>query len=109
MRNVVLSMALGSGFAVAAFAPASASPVNAKDLVGKKICWPNGNVSTFGAGGKYSSPMVGEGSWSMYPGGVALQTAKFTVSWTSISSPTARSTARAKVESADIVNRLRGG
>jgi hypothetical protein len=77
MQNVVSSIALGVAFVIAVLAPACASHVTAKDLVGRKICWPNGNVSTFGAGGKYSSPMVGEGSWSMSPGGVALQTAKF--------------------------------
>ena len=77
MQKIVLSTALGLGFSIVAFPPASASPVTARDLVGKKICWPNGNISTFGAGGKYSSPMVGEGSWSIYPGGVTLQTAKF--------------------------------
>jgi hypothetical protein len=77
MQKHILLVALGFVLALTPAAPASASPVSAKDLVGKKICWPNGNVSTFGAGGKYSSPMVGEGTWSMYPGGVTLQTAKF--------------------------------
>jgi hypothetical protein len=77
MQKLTSLTALAVLLALGLAEPATASPVSAKDLVGKKICWPNGNISTFGSGGKYSSPMVGEGTWSIYPGGVTLQTAKF--------------------------------
>ena len=77
MQKEILSIGLGFVLAICLLGSASASPVTAKDLVGKKICWDNGNVSTFGAGGKYSSPVVGQGTWSIGTGGVALQTAGF--------------------------------
>jgi hypothetical protein len=77
MQKDFSSIKFGFALAVCVFGPASASPVTAKDLVGRKICWTNGNVSTFGAGGKYSSPVVGEGFWSIGTGGVGLQRARF--------------------------------
>jgi len=64
-------------FSLAPYSSATANPVTAKDLAGKKICWSNGNVSTFGAGGKYSSPIVGEGTWTMTSVGVQLRTTGF--------------------------------
>ena len=57
---------------------AVASAVSAKDLRGRKICWDYGNISTFGAGGKYSSPLVGEGTWSITSIGIQINTPNFT-------------------------------
>jgi len=44
---------------------ATAAPVTAADLTGKTICWANGNKSTYGAGGKFSSTRAGTGTWSL--------------------------------------------
>jgi hypothetical protein len=57
---------------------AMASQVTIKDLSGKKICWDYGNVSTFGPGGKYSSPLVGDGTWSVTSVGIQISTPHFT-------------------------------
>ena len=74
MRRYKQSLGLAFILAVALSSSASASPVTMKDLSGKKICWPNSNISTFGPGGHYSSPMIGQGTWSIASGGVALNT-----------------------------------
>jgi len=66
---VVLSFALAS--------PASASPVTAADLSGKKICWNNGSASVYGHGGKYSNNLSGEGAWSVTAAGVHVHTDRY--------------------------------
>ncbi len=53
---------------------AIAAPVTLADVEGRKICWSNGNISSFIPGGKYSSPVIGEGTWSMTSNGVELHT-----------------------------------
>jgi hypothetical protein len=52
--------------------PAMAKLATAAELSGKKICWDNGNISSFLPGGKYSSPMIGDGTWSATASGVAI-------------------------------------
>jgi hypothetical protein len=65
----VLSLALLS--------PASASPVTAADLSGKKICWNNGSASVYGHGGKYSNNPSGEGTWAVTGAGVHVHTHRY--------------------------------
>jgi hypothetical protein len=77
MRAWVL-IVFGMSFPLVFQSPASARPVTLKDLVGRKICWDYGNISTFGARGKYYSPLVGEGIWSLTGSGVQLNTTGFT-------------------------------
>jgi hypothetical protein len=60
--------------ALASVSAALAAPVTAADLTGKKICWDNGNVSTFLPGGKFSSNRSGNGTWAMTAGGVETHT-----------------------------------
>ena len=78
MRKHIASVYLASVLSLALYSSAIANPVTAKDLSGKKICWSNGNVSTFSPGGKYSSPIVGEGTWSVTSIGIQLKTTQFT-------------------------------
>ena len=52
--------------------PTEGRPVAANDLVGKKICWDNGNVGSYLAGGKYSSTMAGTGTWRATAVGIEL-------------------------------------
>ena len=66
---LLLSLALPS--------PASASPVTAADLSGKKICWSNGSASVYGRGGKYSNNLSGEGTWSVTGAGVHVHTDRY--------------------------------
>jgi hypothetical protein len=53
---------------------AMATPATVADLEGKKICWDSGNVSSFMPEGKYSSPAIGDGTWSMTAQGVEIHT-----------------------------------
>jgi hypothetical protein len=46
--------------------------VTSADLSGKKICWSSGIISTYGAGGKFSSNRSGEGTWSVTAAGVEV-------------------------------------
>jgi len=78
MRAQVSLIAIGLSISFGLQSYAFASPVTAKDLSGKKICWDYGNVSTFGPGGKYSSPLVGEGTWSVTSVGIQIATSHFT-------------------------------
>lgn len=71
---IAISLSMAFGLQSSAFA----SPVTAKDLSGRKICWDYGNISTFGPKGKYSSPLVGDGTWSVTSVGIQISTPHFT-------------------------------
>jgi hypothetical protein len=62
---------------LALFSGAYAAGVTAADLSGKKICWNNGSVSSYGPGGKYSNNMTGNGTWSMTGGGLHIHTDRY--------------------------------
>jgi hypothetical protein len=70
---------LGAAWVVAlAFCSAAlAAPATSADLSGKKICWNNGSVSSYGHGGKYSNNMSGEGTWAVSGGGVHIHTDRY--------------------------------
>jgi hypothetical protein len=38
--------------------PMESRPVTANDLIGKKICWNDGGISMFGAGGQFTTKTV---------------------------------------------------
>jgi hypothetical protein len=44
---------------------AMAAPVTDADLRGKKICWNNGVIGTFGKDGSLDSNRAGHGTWSL--------------------------------------------
>ena len=73
IAKVLLSPFAGLAFA-AALPSAMAAPATAADLEGKKICWDSGNISSFMPGGKYSSPAIGDGTWSLTAQGVEIHT-----------------------------------
>jgi hypothetical protein len=77
MRVQLSLVAIGLGAAFALPSSAYASPVTAKELSGRKICWDYGNVSTFGPRGKYSSPLVGDGTWFVTNIGIQISTPHF--------------------------------
>jgi hypothetical protein len=68
------SLAAGFALALALMSSATAEPATEADLSGKKICWDSGNVSSFLPDGKYSSPVIGDGTWSMTAHGVEIHT-----------------------------------
>jgi hypothetical protein len=70
----LVSFAVGSALASMLLSSAMATPVTLADVEGKKICWSTGNISSFIVGGKYSSPVIGDGTWSMTTNGVLLHT-----------------------------------
>lgn len=78
MRREFSLVLIGLGLPLVLQSSAIASPITAKDLTGRKICWDYGNISTFGAGGKYSSPLAGEGTWSITSTGIQINTSRFT-------------------------------
>jgi hypothetical protein len=74
IKKAYVSLAAGSALASILLSSAIATPVTLADVEGRKICWSNGNISSFMAGGKYSSPVIGVGTWSMTAHGVELHT-----------------------------------
>lgn len=73
-----LSLLGAAGLLSLAFlSPASAAPVTAADLSGKKICWDNGSASSYGRGGQYSNNLSGEGTWALTGGGVHIHTDRY--------------------------------
>jgi hypothetical protein len=74
LSKAFLSLATGSTLASLLLSSAMATPVTLADVEGRKICWDSGNTSSFIAGGKYSSPVIGDGTWSMTAHGVELHT-----------------------------------
>jgi hypothetical protein len=74
VARVFLALAIGSALASALLSPARAEPATEADLSGKKICWSNGNTSSFLPDGKYSSPVIGDGTWTWTAKGVEILT-----------------------------------
>jgi hypothetical protein len=72
MRKNLSSLGIGFMLFFAFVPTAMGKPASEADLKGKKICWSNGNVSSFLSGGKYSSPMIGDGTWSATANGVEI-------------------------------------
>ena len=105
MHKHIQSFLAASVLALTLVPSASASPVTTKDISGKKICWDNGNISTFSPGGQYSSPVVGDGFWSWRRVGWLSAPRGLTVSWTSTSSQAENSQVSAKAALEDIVNK----
>ncbi len=77
MQKYLSPLAVASVLSVALYSGALAAPVTSADLSGKKICWNNGSVSSYGRGGKYSNNMTGDGTWSMAGGGVHIHTDRY--------------------------------
>jgi hypothetical protein len=77
MRKYFLPLLAASAMSVVAVAGALAAAVSAKDLSGKKICWSNGSTSSYGAGGKYSNTMSGDGTWAVGGGGLHVHTDRY--------------------------------
>ena len=72
---VVVALLLAAAAGAGVLSPAMATSAAAADLEGKKICWDSGNISSFLPGaGKYSSPAIGDGTWSMTAQGVEIHT-----------------------------------
>jgi hypothetical protein len=72
MRNYLSPIGTASVLFLAFVSTAMAKPATDADLKGKKICWSNGNISSFLSGGKYSSPLIGDGTWSVTANGVEI-------------------------------------
>jgi len=70
----VPSFGAASALALAVVTAAPAAPVNSADLSGKRICWDNGSISSYGPGGKYSNNMSGDGTWSLTAHGLHIHT-----------------------------------
>jgi hypothetical protein len=77
MQRHLLTLGAASTLSLALFSAALAAPVSSADLSGKSICWDNGSVSSYGAGGKYSNTMSGHGTWSMTGAGVHIHTDRY--------------------------------
>ncbi len=77
MKRYGLLLGVGCVLSLAFCPAALAAPVRAADFTGKKICWDNGSASSYGAGGKYSNNMTGEGTWAMAGSGVHIHTDRY--------------------------------
>jgi hypothetical protein len=100
MRRHLSLLALPSVLSIALLSVAFAAPVTSGDLAGKKICWNNGSVSSYGAGGKYSNNMTGNGTWSMTGGGVHIHTDRY--DYVAIMQKSADGTFQAEIAAANI-------
>ena len=79
IAKAVLSLAAGSALGSILSSAAMAEQATAADLEGRKICWDNGNTSSFLPDGKYSSPVIGDGTWSWTAKGVEIHTPDMSV------------------------------
>jgi hypothetical protein len=77
MHRHILSLTAVSTLSLAVVSVALAAPVRSADLSGRSICWDNGSVSSYGAGGPYSNSISGHGTWSMTGGGVHIHTDRY--------------------------------
>jgi hypothetical protein len=77
MRRHLLSLTAASMLSLAVVSAALAAPVSSADLSRRSICWDNGSVSSYGAGGTYSNSVSGHGTWSMTGGGVHIHTDRY--------------------------------
>jgi hypothetical protein len=77
MRKFLFLIGAAAIFGVGLVSAAQAAPVTSADFAGKKICWGGGSISSYGAGGKYSNNLTGEGTWSMTAGGMHVHTDRY--------------------------------
>lgn len=77
MKKFALPLAGAVIVSLTYLSPAQAAPVTSADFAGKKICWGGGSVSSYGAGGKYSNNLTGEGTWSMTGAGMHVHTDRY--------------------------------
>jgi hypothetical protein len=77
MKKYALPLVAAVIVCLAYLSPAQSAPVTSADFAGKKICWGGGSISSYGAGGKYSNNLTGEGTWSMTKGGVHIHTDRY--------------------------------
>lgn len=77
MRRHLLTAGAAAVLSLAALSPALAAPVTAADLAGRRICWDNGSVSSYGPGGRYSNNMSGDGTWSLTGAGLHIHTDRY--------------------------------
>jgi hypothetical protein len=75
----ILSITIFSlNFLTLASSQATAASATAADLQGKKICWSDGDVTTYGPGAKYTSTRDGAGTWSLGAAGLEIKAANWT-------------------------------
>jgi hypothetical protein len=77
LLSLTAAPGIAAAFSIALVSAAPAAPVSAADLSGRSICWDNGSVSSYAAGGNYSNNMSGHGTWSMTAGGVHIHTDRY--------------------------------
>ena len=77
MKTYALPLAATVIVSLAYLSPAQAASATSADFVGKTICWGGGSISSYGAGGKYSNNLTGEGTWSMSKGGLHIHTDRY--------------------------------
>jgi hypothetical protein len=77
MKNFLSPFSLAFLLSLALVSSASATPVTAKDLSGKTICYNTGERATYFPGGKYENNQIGNGTWAVTAHGVQLHTERF--------------------------------
>jgi len=77
MPSQFLPLSAACAFSLALVSAAPAAAVTAADLSGRKICWDNGSISSYGPGGKYSNNISGEGTWAMTGAGLHIHTDRY--------------------------------
>lgn len=77
MRRHLAPLWLAFALSLAFVCCAAARPVTTKDLAGRKICWENGETSTFLPGGKYENSRHGSGVWKVTPAGLEIHAGEF--------------------------------
>jgi hypothetical protein len=54
-----------------------ARPATTKDLAGRKICWDNGETSTYTRDGKWENSRHGSGAWKVTSDGLEIHSETF--------------------------------
>jgi len=77
MQRCLALLGVAAVFSLASFSATHAAGVTSGDFSGKKICWGGNSISSYGAGGKYSNNLTGEGTWSLSGGRLHIHTDRY--------------------------------
>lgn len=77
MRSPLTPLGLAFAFFLVSVCSAMARPATTEDLAGRKICWDNGETSTYVSGGKWENSRHASGTWRVTSAGVEIRSDTF--------------------------------
>jgi hypothetical protein len=77
MRTRLPPLGLAFALLLVSACCALARPATTKDLAGRKICWDNGETSTYVSGGKWENSRHASGTWRVTSAGLEIHSETF--------------------------------